>query len=184
MTKTVGIFLGSLRKGSYSKIIAQELAKLFPADYTTQFLEIGNLPLYNQDFDDLGPVPAEYVQFRAAVQKLDAALFVTPEYNRSVPAVLKNALDGASRPYGANVWDGKPAAIVSLSPGTMGGFGANHHLRQALVFLNMPTLQQPEAYLSHVDQFIDTAKGEVNNQGTKDFLQSIVNAFVQLIERY
>ena len=184
MTKTVGIFIGSLRKGSYSKIIAQELAKLFPGDYTTQFLEIGNLPLYNQDFDDLGPVPTEYVQFRTAVQKLDAALFVTPEYNRSVPAVLKNALDVASRPYGANVWDGKPAAIVSLSPGTIGGFGANHHLRQALVFLNMPTLQQPEAYLSHVDQFIDTAKGEVNNQGTKDFLQSIVNAFVQLIERY
>ena len=112
MTKTVGIFLGSLRKGSYSRIIAQELAKLFPADYTTQFLEIGNLPLYNQDFDDLGPVPAEYVQFRAAVQKLDAALFVTPEYNRSVPAVLKNALDVASRPYGANVWEDLVLIII------------------------------------------------------------------------
>ncbi len=184
MTKTIGIFLGSLRKGSYSRIIAQELAKLLPAGYEAKFIEIGNLPLYNQDFDDLGPVPDEYTKFRAEVKQLDAALFVTPEYNRSVPAVLKNALDVASRPYGANVWDGKPAAIISVSPGAMGGFGANHHLRQALVFLNMPTLQQPEAYLGHVDQFIDEDKGEVNNQGTKDFLQSIVDAFVQLIERY
>lgn len=184
MTKTIGIFLGSLRKGSYSRIIAQELAKLLPVGYETKFIEIGNLSLYNQDFDDLGPVPDEYTKFRAEVKQLDAALFVTPEYNRSVPAVLKNALDVASRPYGANVWDGKPAAIISVSPGAMGGFGANHHLRQALVFLNMPTLQQPEAYLDHVDQFIDEDKGEVNNQGTKDFLQSIADAFVQLIERY
>lgn len=184
MTKTIGIFLGSLRQDSYSKIIAQELAKLLPVGYEAKFIEIGNLPLYNQDFDDLGPVPDEYIKFRAEVKQLDAALFVTPEYNRSVPAVLKNALDVASRPYGTNVWNGKPAAIVSISPGAMGGFGANHHLRQALVFLNMPTLQQPEAYLGHVDQFIDGDKGEVNNQGTKDFLQSIADAFVQLIERY
>lgn len=184
MTKTIGIFLGSLRQDSYSKIIAQELAKLLPVGYEAKFIEIGNLPLYNQDFDDLGPVPDEYIKFRAEVKQIDAALFVTPEYNRSVPAVLKNALDVASRPYGTNVWNGKPAAIVSISPGAMGGFGANHHLRQALVFLNMPTLQQPEAYLGHVDQFIDGDKGEVNNQGTKDFLQSIADAFVQLIERY
>ncbi|MBA1394992.1 NADPH-dependent FMN reductase, partial [Lactobacillus sp. XV13L] len=98
--------------------------------------------------------------------------------------VLKNALDVASRPYGANVWDGKPAAVVSVSIGAISGFGANHHLRQSLVFLNMPTLQQPEAYIGNVQKFIDEDKGEVNNQGTKDFLKSIDDAFVKLIERY
>ncbi|MCO6542019.1 MAG: NAD(P)H-dependent oxidoreductase [Lactobacillus sp.] len=184
MTKTIGIFVGSLRKGSYSRIIAQEMAKQFPAGYEAKFIEIGDLPLYNQDFDDLNEVPAQYPKFRDEVKAIDAALFVTPEYNRSVPAVLKNALDVASRPYGANVWDGKPAAVVSVSIGAISGFGANQHLRQALVFLNMPTLQQPEAYIGNVTNFIDEDKGEVNNRGTKDFLKSIDEAFVKLIDRY
>ncbi|NVY97060.1 NAD(P)H-dependent oxidoreductase [Lactobacillus sp. DCY120] len=184
MTKTIGILVGSLRKQSYSKIVAQTMEKLFPESYQTKVIEIGDLPLYNQDFDDEDQAPASYQRFRGEMKTVDAVLFVTPEYNRSIPAVLKNALDIGSRPYGQSVWEHKPAAIVSLSPGTMGGFGANHHLRQALVFLDMPTLQQPEAYLSNVTQFMNPAGTEITNPKTLQFLQAITDAFVKLIERY
>ncbi|UQS83403.1 NADPH-dependent FMN reductase [Bombilactobacillus thymidiniphilus] len=184
MTKTIGILVGSLRKKSFSKVVGKEMSTMFPADFTTKFIEIGDLPLFNQDFED-GDLqePESYQRFRQEVKNVDAILFVTPEYNRSVPAVLKNAIDVGSRPYGKSVWNGKPAAIVSLSPGAPGAFGANHHLRQSLVFLNMPTLQQPEAYLGNVTNFINE-DGTITNRDTKNFLKSIVDAFVDLIQRY
>ncbi|WHY88670.1 NAD(P)H-dependent oxidoreductase [Neobacillus novalis] len=182
MTK-IGILHGSLRKESFSKKLAAHVAELFPAGYETEFVEIGNLALYNQDYDDENNAPADYSAFRNTMKGIDAVLFVTPEYNRSVPAVLKNALDVGSRPYGASVWDGKPAAIISQSPGSLAGFGANHHLRQSLVFLNMPILQQPEAYIGNVADLLDE-NGKVKDENTVQFLQSFVNTFVELIKKH
>jgi len=183
MSKNIAVLVGSLRKDSFSKAVAKNLSKLFPADFNLEVIEIGDLPLYNQDYDDLDQVPAAYTTFREKMQTMDAILFVTPEYNRSVPAALKNALDVGSRPYGASVWDNKPAEIVSVSPGAISGFGANHHLRQSLVFLNMPTVQQPEAYIGNVMNLLDD-NGDVNNPDTIGFFQAIVDAFVALIKRY
>ncbi|WP_413476559.1 NADPH-dependent FMN reductase [Latilactobacillus fuchuensis] len=183
MSKNIAVLVGSLRKDSFSKAVAKNLSKLFPADFNLEVIEIGDLPLYNQDYDDLDQVPAAYTTFREKMQTMDAVLFVTPEYNRSVPAVLKNALDVGSRPYGASVWDNKPAEIVSVSPGAISGFGANHHLRQSLVFLNMPTVQQPEAYIGNVMNLLDD-NGDVTNPDTIGFFQAIVDAFVALIKRY
>ncbi len=179
----IGILVGSLRKESLSKKFASNVAELFPEGYETEFIEIGNLPFYNQDEDNENNTRTEYTEFRNKINQLDAFLFVTPEYNRSVPAVLSNALDIGSRPYGASIWNGKPAAIISQSPGNLGGFGANHHLRQSLVCLNMPVVQQPEAYISHAATLLDE-NGKVNNEGTVQFLQSFVGAFVNLIDKY
>lgn len=178
MSKKVGIFVGSLRAESFSKQTALVLAELLPEEYEPVFVPLGDLELYNQDFDDENRVPDSWTSFRETLGTLDAALFVTPEYNRSVPAVLKNALDIGSRPYGANMWDSMPAAIVSCSPGRLGGFGANHHLRQSLSFLNMPTLAQPESYLSDIHQELE--EGEDLKRRSIDFIED----FVQLIERY
>ncbi|WP_373894158.1 NADPH-dependent FMN reductase [Virgibacillus natechei] len=180
MTK-IGIVVGSLRKESFSKKIAKNVAELFPEDYETAFIEIGNLPLYNEDYD--GNSPEEYTTFRNTISDVDAVLFVTPEYNRSVSGVLKNALDVGSRPAGESVWDGKPAAIVSQSLSNLSGFGANHHLRQSLAFLNMPVVQQPEVYLANSAALVDE-NGKINNEETVQFLQTFVDAFVGLIKRY
>lgn len=177
----IGIVIGSLRKESFSKKVAGNMTKLFPEGYTTELIEIGNLPLYNEEYDDNSP--AEYTAFRSKVRAVNAILFVTPEYNRSIPGVLKNALDVGSRPYGQSVWAGKPAAIISHSIGNIGGFGANHHLRQVLMFLDMPILQQPEVYLANTPKLFDE-KGQINNADTVKFLQSFIDAFGALIERY
>lgn len=178
----VGIIVGSLRKNSFSKQIAENVARLFPEGYETQFIEIGHLPLFNQDFEGELGTPKEYTEFRQTIKALDAVLFVTPEYNRSIPAVLKNALDVGSRPYGESVWDSKPAAIISQSPGAIGGFGANHHLRQVLTFLNMPLLQQPEAYIGSVHELLD--ENSILKPDTKEYLRNFVHAFVELIKKY
>ncbi len=179
----VAILVGSLRKESFSKKVANNLVELFPKEYEVEFMEIGNLPLYNQDYDDENNTPAEYDAFRNKMKGADAVVFVTPEYNRTLPAVLKNALDVGSRPYGSSVYDGKPALVVSQSPGAISGFGANHHLRQALTFLNMPVVQQPEVYIGQTHELLDE-NGKVNDQETVQFLQSAVDAFVQLVKRY
>src|SRR3954471_3713694 len=181
--KKIGVLVGSLRKESFSKKIATNVAALFPEGYETEFIEIEDLPFYNQDYDNENNVQEEYANFRNRIKEIDAVLFVTPEYNRSVPAVLSNALDIGSRPYGASVWNGKPAAIISQSPGNLGGFGANHHLRQSLVCLNMPVVQQPEAYISNAAALLDES-GKISNEGTVQFLQSFVDAFIDLIEKY
>lgn len=179
--KKIGIIVGSLRKESYSKKIALAMSNLFPKGFDLTVLDLSDLPMYNEDLDE-GTPPASWVSFREEAKKMDAYLFVTPEYNRSVPAVIKNALDVGSRPYGQSVWDNKVGAVVSVSPGALSGFGANHHLRQSLVFLNVLTLQQPEAYLGNVTDFL-SEDGHVTNEGTLGFMQSIVDSFVTLIEK-
>jgi chromate reductase len=176
----VCVLVGSLRKASFNGMLANVLISLAPSSLKLDIVEIGQLPLYNQDID-IDPPPAPWTVFRRRVMAADAVLFVTPEYNRSVPAVLKNALDVGSRPYGSSVWDRKPGAIVSSSPGAIGAFGANHHLRQSLVFLNVPTMQQPEAYLSHVDKLFDE-HGQVGSDGTRKFLQDLMQSFANWVE--
>ncbi len=177
---SVGIFVGSLRKASFNRKIARALTALAPKSLRLEIIEIGDLPIYNQDLDDEGNPPAAWQSFRRKVAALDAVLFVTPEYNRSVPAVLKNALDVGSRPYGQSVWNSKPGAVVSASPGQLGGFGANHHLRQSLVFLNVPTLQQPEAYIGGVASLFDE-EGKLTNPETEKFLSDFVLAFAKWV---
>jgi chromate reductase len=176
----VCVLVGSLRKASFNGMLANVLISLAPPSMKLDIVELGQLPLYNEDLDTAAP-PAPWTGFRQRVKAADAVLFVTPEYNRSVPAVLKNALDVGSRPYGASVWDKKPGAIVSGSPGAIGGFGANHHLRQSLVFLNVPTMQQPEAYLGHVDKLFDE-HGKFVSDGTGKFLQAFMQAFAKWVE--
>lgn len=139
-----------------------------------QIVEIGQLALYNQDLDEAPP--QSWTSFREQIKSADAVLFVTPEYNRSVPGVLKNAIDVGSRPYPHNVWNGKPGAVLSLSPGAVGGFGANHHLRQSMVFLNVPMMQQPEAYIGRAADLFDDA-GAMTNEGTRKFFESFITAF-------
>jgi chromate reductase, NAD(P)H dehydrogenase (quinone) len=181
-THDVAVIVGSLRKGSYNRMMAHALAALAPPSLKLGIVEIGALPLYNQDEDESADPPAAWTAFRERIRPADAVLFVTPEYNRSVPAALKNAIDVGSRPYGKSVWDGKPAAIVSVSPGAIGAFGANHHLRQSLVFLNMPILQQPEAYVGGAANLFD-AEGKLTNPGTADFLKKFMQAFATWIDK-
>ena len=175
--RSVAVLVGSLRKASFSGRVAQALSRLAPEELQLNPIPIGDLQLYNEDLDGDHP-PEAWVQFRAAIKASDAVLFVTPEYNRSVPAALKNALDVASRPYGASAWDGKPGAVISISPGAMGGFGANHHLRQSLVFLNVPVMQQPEAYLGGVSSLFDV-DGQIIEPSNSAFLERFIEAFAQ-----
>lgn len=173
-TRNVAVIVGSLRKDSINRKVANALAELAPAGMKLSIVDIGHLSIYNQDSDD-NP-PAAWTEFRERIKAADAVLFVTPEHNRSVPAALKNALDIGSRPYGKNAWNGKPGAVVSASPGAIAGFGANHHLRQSLVFLNVPTMAQPEAYLGGADKLFD-ASGKLTNDGTRKFLESFMQAY-------
>ena len=176
----VAVLVGSLRKESFNRKMANVLCKMAPASLDLEIVEIGNLPLYNQD-DDANPPPAS-AAFKARIAQADAVLFVTPEYNRSVPGGLKNAIDVGSRPYGQSVWSRKPCAVVSVSPGAIGGFGANHHLRQSLVFLDMPVLQQPEAYIGGAASLF-AEDGSIANEGTKKFATGLMQAFAAMIER-
>ena len=182
MTKkiSVAVIVGSLRKDSVNRKAALALAKLAPAHLDLRIVEIGELPLYNEDIEAAGP-PESWTRFRDDLRASDAVLFVTPEYNRSVPAALKNAIDVASRPYGSSAWAGKPAAMMSLSPGAIGAFGANHHLRQSLVFLDMPILQQPEAYVGGAYALFDDA-GELTSDETRAFFATFIGAFAKWIE--
>jgi chromate reductase len=178
----VAVIVGSLRKGSYNRQVANALVQLAPPTLALRILEIGDLPFYNQDLEggELTP-PQPWTTFRDALRPMHGVIFVTPEYNRGVPAVLKNAIDVGSRPYGASAWSGKPAAIVSCSPGAMGGFGANHHLRQSLVFLDMPPLQQPEAYLNHIDKALD-ASGQLTDERVRGLLTKLLARFEHWVD--
>jgi chromate reductase len=179
--RTVAVLVGSLRKESLSRKVALAMAGLAPSRLKLGIVGIGDLPLYDEDLERDGP-PAAWTAFRDSVRPADGVLFVTPEYNRSVPGVLKNAIDVGSRPYGSSVWSRKPAGVVSVSPGAIGGFGANHHLRQSLVFLDMPVMQQPEAYLGGAAGFFDD-EGAIKAEGTKRLLQSFVDGFAAWIEK-
>lgn len=177
----IAVLVGSLRRESLNRRMALALHAMAQGTLDLHLIEIGALPLYNQDLD--AQPPEAWTRFREEVAASDALLFVTPEYNRSVPGVLKNALDVGSRPYGHSVWAGKPGAIVSVSPGAMGGFGANHHLRQSLVFLDVPTMAQPEAYIGGAGNLFDDA-GNITIEGTRGFMQKFLKAYTAWIQRY
>jgi len=178
-TRDIVVIVGSLRRDSLNRKAAKAIAALAPGSLRLEIVEIGQLPFYNQDLEETPP-PA-WRAFRDRVRVADGVLFVTPEYNRSVPGVLKNAIDVGSRPYGSSVWSGKPAAVVSVSPGAIGGFGANHHLRQSLVFLDMPAMQQPEAYIGNAGSLFDD-EGNVTNDDRRKLLQNFASTFATWIE--
>jgi chromate reductase len=171
----IAILVGSLREGSINRKVAQSLCAFAGERLNCDIVEIGNLPLYNQD-SDANP-PPEYVAFRDEIGRADGILFVTPEYNRGMPGVLKNAIDVGSRPYGKSVFNQKPAAIVSASPGSIGGALANHQVRQSCVFLNMPVMQHPEAYLGHVNDDSFDEDGCLKEGPLKNILVGLANAF-------
>ncbi len=175
--RTVAVIVGSLRKDSVTRKVAKALEALTPGLQFTE-IEIGDLQHFNQDLE--AAPTAEWTAFRNRIKAFDAVLFVTPEYNRSVPGVLKNAIDVGSRPYGASVWNGKPGAVISVSPGGIGGFGANHHLRQSLVFLNVPILTN-EAYIGGAFSLFGE-NGELINEGTAEFLRAFGQAFSDWID--
>jgi chromate reductase len=177
--KKIAVFVGSLRKESFNRKMAKALTALAPESLKLEIIEIGGLPLYNADLEDDPPAP--WTEFRERLPKFDGVLFVTPEYNRSVPGVLKNAIDVGSRPYGESVWDGKPGAVMSVSPGGIGGFGANHHLRQSLVFLNVPTMQQPEAYIGNAANLFDVS-GNFANDTIREFAAEFMHAFAAWVD--
>jgi len=179
-SRRVAVFVGSLRKESFNRKMANALIALAPQSLALEVVEIGNLPLFNADLEASPPPPV--VELKNRIRQSDALLFVTPEYNRSVPGVLKNAIDCASRPYGDSAWAGKPGAVVSVSTGAVGGFGANHHLRQSMVFLDVPMLQQPEAYIGNAAKLFGE-HGEIVNDSTRAFVVKFLDAFDQWIER-
>ncbi|WEK20890.1 MAG: NAD(P)H-dependent oxidoreductase [Candidatus Pedobacter colombiensis] len=175
MTKfKIAVLVGSLRKESWNRKMANALIKLAPESLELKIINIGDLALYNEDLE--ADPPNEWLTFRSQLVSFDAVLFVTPEYNRSVPAVLKNAIDVGSRPYGKSCWQGKPGAVMSVSPGNIGAFGANHHLRQSLVFLNVPAMPQPEAYIGNAAKLFDD-QGVLINESTKTFLITFMDSF-------
>jgi chromate reductase len=178
MSYKIAVLIGSLRKDSINRKVAKALIELAPPSLKPEIVEIGALPLYNQDLE--ATPPAAWTEFRAQIRAADAILFVTPEYNRSVPAALKNAVDVGSRPYGQNVWGAKPGAVISASPGAIGGFGANHHLRQSLMSVNVAVMPQPEVYLGGADKLFD-ADGKITNPGTREFLQKFIGSFAEWI---
>lgn len=179
-TYKVAVLVGSLRKNSISRKVAHALEGLAPERLKLEIMEIGDLPHYNPDLEE--NVPPAWAAFRRKIAASDAVLFVTPEYNRSVPGALKNALDIGSRPYGKSAWSGKPAGIVSVSPGALAAFGANHHLRQSLVFLDMPAMQQPEAYIGNAAALFDPS-GRLTNESTTAFLRMFMKSFEVWIDR-
>src|SRR5690554_4171394 len=179
--KKIAVLVGSLREGSYNKKLAREIINLAPDTLEFEVLEIGQLAMYNEDLDQ-NP-PAEWVEFRQKVKDAEGYLFFTPEYNRSISAVLKNALDVGSRPYGQNNWASKPGAIVSSSISALGGAVANHTLRQSLVFLDVYTMQQPEAYIGNTMGLFDE-NDKLKSEDTRAFLKSWVDAFAAWVHKF
>jgi chromate reductase len=178
----VAVLVGSLRKASFNRMMANAAREVAPAELDLAIVEIGALPLYNEEREGDG-APAEWTAFRNAVGGADALLFVTPEYNRSVPGGLKNAIDVGSRPYGKSVWSGKPGAVISVSPGALGGFGANQHLRQSFVFLDVPAMQQPEAYIGGAAKLFD-ASGKLTSEETRQFLKKYLATFAAWVKKH
>jgi chromate reductase, NAD(P)H dehydrogenase (quinone) len=184
MAYKIAIIVGSLREASINRKVARSICGLRGDNLNCSMIEIGDLPLYNQDYD--ANPPEQYVRFREQVAAADGVLFVSPEYNRGIPGVLKNAIDIGSRPYGQSVFDKKPAAIVTASPGSIGGFGANHQIRQSCVFLNMPVMQQPEAYLGHVSDDSFDESGCLKEGPLKGLITKLAESFhdwVDMIHR-
>ena len=181
MSVNVIALSGSLRKESYTTRLLKAFGSSAPGEVNFKLLNIGNLPMINQDLEDA--LPSAVQELHQSIEQADAFLFGTPEYNRSYSPVIKNAIDWGSRPEGRNAWNGKPGAIVGCSPYTLGAFGAVHHLRQVLTYVNVPTLQQPEFYLSNAADMMDDA-GKITDQKTQQLMQDFWAAFVELIGRY
>ena len=180
MSIRVAAFSGSLRRESYTTKLIKAFQKLAPATVKVKIVEIGRLPLLNQDMES--DLPASVRELHGEIEGADAILLATPEYNRSYSPVIKNALDWGSRPEGKNKWKGKPVAVTGCTPYNLGAFGAQHHLRQVLVYLDMPTLQQPEFYLSKVgDKF--NAQGELTDESTRKQIEELWATFVPWIEK-
>lgn len=179
-TYKIAVIVGSLRKDSINRKLANAIVKLAPADFTFEQIPIADLPLYNQD-EDATPVEA-VIRFRDAIREVQGVIFVTPEYNRSIPGVLKNAIDQGSRPYGKSVWAKKAAGIIGAAGGALGTCLAQQHLRNILAHLNMPTLGQPEAFVQIKDGFFDD-QGNIG-PASKDFLQGWMDAYVAWVKRF
>ena len=179
--KKIGVIVGSLRQGSYSRMLARAIIEIAPPESKLSQIEIGSLPLYNQDLETATP-PAPWTDFRNQVKASDAVLFVTPEYNRSMPGALKNALDVGSRPWGHSAWDGKPAAVISITPGALGAMAANNHLRQVLYAVNLAAMAYPEAYIPAAATLFD-GNGKLTHAGTREFLSTFMKSFDSWIER-
>lgn len=176
----IAVVVGSLRRDSHNRKLAVAVAKLAPAEFAFKHVKIDDLPPYNQDDD---AVQADSVKrLKNEIKASQGLLFVTPEYNRSVPGVLKNAIDHASRPYGQSAWDGKPAGVIGASIGAIGTAVAQQHLRNTLSYLNVPTLGQPEVFLQVKDDFFDGA-GAIANADTRKFLQSWMDRYVAWIKQ-
>src|SRR5690349_11291623 len=171
---------GSLRRESYNRAALRAATKLVPEDTILETFELDGIPIFNQD-DEQKPVP-KVPEFKRRIREADAILFVTPEYNYSVPGVLKNAIDCASRPYGDSAWNGKPAAIMGASPGTLGTARAQYHLRQILVFLNMFPINQPEVMIAHAEERFDQ-KGNLTDVITKEFILALLQNLVEWTRR-
>lgn len=176
----IGIVVGSIRKDSFNRRLADALTKLAPPNFAFKHLRIDDLPLYNQDDDDSPSAAAK--RLKAEVLACQGLLFVTPEYNRSLPGVLKNALDHASRPYGKSAWAGKPAGVIGTSPGNVGTAVAQQHLRVILAYLDVPTLGQPEAYIHFKDGLIDQ-NGNIGS-ASHNFLQEWMDRYVAWVKRF
>ena len=180
-TKKIGFIIGSLRKGSYNRMVANALMERAPKSLQCECIEIGDLPLYNEDLETDTP-PEAWAKFRKEVAAMDGIVFVSPEYNRGVTAAIKNAIDVGSRPYGQAAWHGKPAAVITASMSAIGGFGANHQLRQALVFLDMPIMQQPEAYIGKAQELFDE-NGKLTNEEMGKFLDQIIGTYAKWVDK-
>ena len=178
----IAVLVGSLRKASINRRVAMAMQSLAPATLSMEFVEIGDLPNYNEDLDVDGAVPPAWSRFRDTIRPVDGVLFFTPEYNRGIPGLLKNAIDVGSRPYGKSVWSTKPGAVVSVSPGGIGGFGANHMLRQSMVFLGVPMMQQPEAYVGGANKLF-TDSGELASDDTKQFFATFIGAYGEWVAK-
>lgn len=179
MTKKIAVLVWSLRNDSYNKKIAKQLIALAPATLEMKIVSI-DMPLFNEDLDNDTP-PQAWTDFRNTIKDADGVVFVTPEYNRNTTAVLKNALDVASRPWGQNVWAWKPGAVISVSMSPIGGYAANHAIRQTAVVLDIPMLQQPEAYIKNIHTLFNK-EGELE-EDTKGFLQRYINAYAAWVEK-
>jgi chromate reductase, NAD(P)H dehydrogenase (quinone) len=177
---TIAVLVGSLRRESFNRKLAQAIAKIAPTDFTFEVLQIDDLPSYNQDDDDHQAMSV--LRLKAAIKKANGLLFVTPEYNRSMPGVLKNAIDHASRPYGQSVWAGKPAGVLGVSVGALGTALAQQHLRNVLAYLDVPTLGQPEAFIQATDGFF-MADGSIG-QASKEFVQAWVDQYVAWVKKH
>ncbi len=175
----IAVVVGSLRKESFNLKIANYLIAQSPDSLSLEVVDIGNLPIFNEDLENT--LLNEWETFRKQIKPADGVIFLTPEHNRSIPSALKNAIDVGSRPYGQNVWEGKPGAIISASIGNISGFGANHHLRQVLVGVNVPVMVQPEVYIGGAATLFD-GDGKLINDSTKDFLNSFLKAFEEWVD--